>query len=139
VIDRAAETPLTRFRGWLFAASIYNLAWGIGVILFPDALFALLRLPPPRPAAFWQVVGMFVLVYAPAYAWAARRPAAHAHLVLVGALGKTLGPAGLDRVRGASLLQATGALTHTARDVRIRTPRLVRAAIPVSEESHSTG
>lgn len=37
---------------------------------------------------------MFVLVYAPAYLWAARRPAHHRHLIVIGLLGKVLGPIG---------------------------------------------
>jgi hypothetical protein len=37
---------------------------------------------------------MFVLVYAPGYWWAARRPNRHAPIVLIGLLGKVLGPTG---------------------------------------------
>jgi small multidrug resistance pump len=91
--DRAEEV-LARFRPWLAAAAIYNLLWGFLTIVMPDALFRFLRMPPPSYLALWQVVGMFVLVYAPAYGWAARRPSAHGHLILVGMLGKILGPLG---------------------------------------------
>ena len=89
-----AEKVLTRFRPWLVAAAIYNLLWGSFIIVFPDALFRFLRMSPPSYLPLWQVVGMFVLVYAPAYGWAARRPSAHGHLILVGMLGKILGPLG---------------------------------------------
>jgi small multidrug resistance pump len=89
-----AEDALGRFRPWLYAAAIYNLLWGSITILVPDALFQLLRMPPPLYPPLWQVVGMFVLVYAPAYVWAARRPSLHGHLILVGMLGKVLGPVG---------------------------------------------
>jgi hypothetical protein len=91
--DRAEEA-LARFRPWLAAAAIYNLLWGSINIVFPDALFRFLRMPSPSYLALWQVVGMFVLVYAPAYGWAARRPSAYGHLILVGMLGKILGPIG---------------------------------------------
>ena len=91
--DRAKE-DLTRFRPWFYAAAIYNLVWGLIVVLFPNALFQILHMPLPSYPAFWQVVGMFVLVYAPGYAWAARRPQDHAHLILIGMLGKVLGPIG---------------------------------------------
>jgi hypothetical protein len=37
---------------------------------------------------------MFVLVYAPAYWWAGRYPARHPHLIMIGLLGKLLGPLG---------------------------------------------
>lgn len=89
-----AEKVLTRFRPWLVAAAIYNLLWGSFTIVFPDALFRFLRMSPPSYLPLWQVVGMFVLVYAPAYGWAARRPSAHGHLILVGMSGKILGPIG---------------------------------------------
>lgn len=89
-----AEKALARFRPWLAAAAIYNLLWGSFTIVFPDALFRLLSMSSPSYPPLWQVVGMFVLVYAPAYGWAARRPSAHGHLILVGMLGKILGPIG---------------------------------------------
>lgn len=91
--DRAEEA-LAHFRPWLYAAAIYNLLWGSLTILFPEALFRLLHMPLPSYLPLWQGVGMFVLVYAPGYAWAARRPSRHGHLVLVGMLGKILGPLG---------------------------------------------
>jgi len=89
-----AEKTLVRFRPWLYAAALYNLLWGALTIFFPDALFRLLHLPLPSYPPLWQVVGMFVLVYAPGYAWAARRPSRHGHLILLGMLGKVLGPMG---------------------------------------------
>ncbi len=41
-----AEEALARFRPWLAAAAIYNLLWGSITIVFPDALFRFLRMPP---------------------------------------------------------------------------------------------
>lgn len=86
--------PFARYRPWFAAAALYNLLWGLAAILQPRLLFDLLGLPIPTPLPIWQVVGMFVLVYAPAYAWAARDPYAHRHLILIAALGKILGPIG---------------------------------------------
>lgn len=83
-----------RYRPWLYAAAAYNLVWGTVVSLFPASLFSLIGVPPPNYLPLWQVVGMFVLVYAPAYWWAGRDPFRHRHLVLIGLLGKVLGPAG---------------------------------------------
>jgi len=37
---------------------------------------------------------MFVLVFAPAYWWAARYPERHPHFIVIGMLGKLLGPIG---------------------------------------------
>jgi len=86
--------PLVRYRPWLYAAALYNLVWGTLNGLFPGAFFKLVGMPPPNYLPLWQVVGMFVLVYAPGYWWAARHPSRHRHLVLIGLLGKILGPLG---------------------------------------------
>lgn len=86
--------PLARYRPWFYAAAIYNLAWGVAAVLWPEALFTLVGMPPPNYLPFWQLVGMFVLVFAPAYWWAARAPFRHRHLILIGLLGKVLGPTG---------------------------------------------
>ena len=48
----------------------------------------------PLHPSLWRVVGMFVLVYALAYWWAARRPAYFRHFILIGFLGKVLGTVG---------------------------------------------
>ncbi len=82
------------YRPWFYAAALYNLAWGAINIIFPHALFDVLGIDRPSYTPLWQVVGMFVLVYAPAYWWAARRPAAHRHIIAIGFLGKILGPIG---------------------------------------------
>ena len=92
VID--PEASLARYRPWFYAAALYNLAWGSLNIFFPQLFFRLIDVPAPNYPAVWQVVGMFVLVYAPAYWWAAREPARHRHLILIGLLGKLLGPIG---------------------------------------------
>jgi hypothetical protein len=85
---------LDRYRHWFYAAAIYNLVWGSVNALSPGLVFRLLRLPPPKDPPYWQVVGMFVLVYAPGYWWAGRYPERHRHLILIGLLGKLLGPIG---------------------------------------------
>ena len=89
-----AHSQLRKYRPWFYAAALYNFLWGSWTVLFPGQLFAWLGLPAPQPLAFWQVVGMFVLVYAPAYYWAGRRPERGQALILIGLLGKLLGPAG---------------------------------------------
>jgi len=89
----AADT-LARYRPWFYAAALYNLVWGVVNIIFPELFFRLVGMVPPSYPPLWQVVGMFVLVYAPAYWWAARFPARHRHLIVIGLLGKLLGPLG---------------------------------------------
>jgi hypothetical protein len=88
------DAALARYRPWFYAAALYNLVWGAVNILFPELFFKLVGMAPPSYPPLWQVVGMFVLVYAPAYWWAARFPARHRHLIVIGLLGKLLGPLG---------------------------------------------
>src|SRR5207302_10946789 len=57
-------------------------------------LFGILGMPAPNYLPLWQVVGMFVLVFAPGYWWAARDPFRHRHLIAIGLLGTMLGPVG---------------------------------------------
>jgi len=92
--DTDADSKLNRYRSWFYAAALYNSVWGVTVILFPNLLFDLIGMNRPIPQALWQVVGMLVLVYAPAYWWAARRPAYFRHLILIGFLGKVFGIVG---------------------------------------------
>ena len=90
----ANEPAFERYRPWLRAAAVYNLVWGSSTVIVPTFPFHALGLPAPEPPAIWQVVGMFVLLYAPAYWWASEDPYRHRHLVLLGLAGKTLGPLG---------------------------------------------
>ncbi len=78
----------------LNAAAVYNLAWGLFVILFPLVPFQLAGMKPPNYPALVQCLGMIVGVYGIGYALAARDPATRWPLVLVGLLGKIFGPIG---------------------------------------------
>jgi hypothetical protein len=80
--------------GVLWTAAIYNLAWGGFVILFPDLPFRWAGLELPNYPEIWQCVGMVVGVYGVGYAIAAGNPMRHWPIVLVGLLGKLLGPIG---------------------------------------------
>ncbi len=90
----ADSSALQRYRGWFYAAAAYNAVWGGLVILFPRLLFDLIHAPAPNYLPLWQVVGMFVLVYAPGYFWAARFPERYPALIVIGLLGKIAGPLG---------------------------------------------
>ncbi|MBL0926337.1 MAG: alkyl hydroperoxide reductase [Phycisphaerales bacterium] len=80
----------------LYAAAAYNLAWGVFVILFPMKLFEWSGVSPPlNYPEIWQCVGMIVGVYGVGYWCAARDPLRHWPIVLVGFLGKVLGPIGM--------------------------------------------
>ena len=78
----------------LFLAALYNLGWGFFVVVFPNALFRWLNLPSPQPLWIWQCLGMVIGVYGVGYSVAARDPIRHWAIVLVGLLGKILGPLG---------------------------------------------
>jgi small multidrug resistance pump len=85
---------VTKYRPWLTAAALYNLTWGTLVVLFPASYLRVIGVAIPEDLMLWRVIGMFVLVFAPGYWWAGRDPARHAHMVLIGLIGKTLGPLG---------------------------------------------
>ncbi len=79
---------------WLWAAGVYNIAWGGIVVLFPALLFDLVGMEQPRYPQLWQCVGMIVGVYGVGYIIAARDHRRHWPIVLVGLLGKVFGPLG---------------------------------------------
>ena len=87
----------------LYAAAVYNLVWGAWVVLFPNHFFDLVGMERPVHPSIWQCVGMIVGVYGIGYALAARNPLIHWPIVLVGLLGKLLGPIGY--VDGALIRQ----------------------------------
>jgi small multidrug resistance pump len=88
-----ANQPAWMF-SWLMAAGIYNLVWGAITILFPMSLFDLTAAVRPNYPEIWQCVGMIVGVYGVGYIIAAYDAMRHWPIVLVGLLGKILGPIG---------------------------------------------
>ncbi len=88
------STPVWMQRTLLFAG-IYNILWGAWAVLFPNAQFDWLGMPPPNYPQFWQCIGMIVGVYGLGYAIASTNPARHWPIVLVGFLGKIFGPLGM--------------------------------------------
>ena len=85
----------TRTSRVLIAAGIYNLLWGTFVILRPEALFRWAGVEPlPNSPELWQCMGMVIGVYGVGYLIAAFDPVRHWPIVLVGLLGKVLGPIG---------------------------------------------
>ena len=88
--------PTSALGFWLFAAGLYNLAWGAWVVLAPDSLFTLVGMDPLTGAGrgIWQCLGMVIGVYGIGYLCAAGDPVRHWPIVLVGFLGKIFGPIG---------------------------------------------
>lgn len=79
----------------LLSAGIYNMVWGALVIVLPHLFFDWVGMPRQQLPEIWQGVGMIVGVYGVGYAIAAFDPARHWPIVLVGFLGKVLGPIGV--------------------------------------------
>lgn len=81
-------------RATLVIAGVYNLLFGIVVVLQPNLFFERIGIQTPIYPAIWQCVGMIVGVYGVGYLIAANNPARHWPIVLVGLLGKLFGPIG---------------------------------------------
>ena len=83
-------------RHWLIAAGLYNLVWGITVILLPDLPFKLFGMQPLSDPgrAIWQCLGMVIGGYGIGYLAASGNPVRHWPIVLVGFIGKICGPIG---------------------------------------------
>jgi hypothetical protein len=83
-------------RLWLAAAGVYNLVWGVAVVVAPDAGFRLMGVAPldGTGRAIWQCLGMVIGVYGLGYLAASTDPLRHWPIVLVGFLGKIFGPIG---------------------------------------------
>ena len=110
-----------RFRPWFYAAAVYNLVWGTTFVLAPGPVVRALGVSQPDIAPSniiaWRVVGMLVLVYAPAYWWAARSPSRHAHLIAIATLGKLLGPLGFAWAAATGALPLRFGLTIVTNDL----------------------
>lgn len=79
----------------LRGAGIYNLLWGTVAILAPRTMLGTLGITTDAVGlAFWQCLGMVIGVYGIGYWIAARDPVEQWPIVLVGLLGKVLGPIG---------------------------------------------
>lgn len=80
-------------RSILFFAAVYNLVWGLWVSIFPECI--LFETPAsPFLLVILQCIGMLVGVYGIAYWLASQDPVRNWALVLVGLIGKVLGPIG---------------------------------------------
>ena len=77
----------------LFTAAVYNLCWGALISVYPQILL----FGNPTSAfiiILLKCIGMLVGVYGVAYYFASKDPVRYWPLVLVGFLGKLLGPPG---------------------------------------------
>ena len=98
-------------------AAVYNLVWGAWVVLFPNHLFDLTGIDRPNYPGIWQCVGMIVGVYGIGYWIAASDFVRHWPIVMVGFLGKILGPIGFLQSAVSGLLPWSWGLTILFNDV----------------------
>ena len=75
-------------------AAVYNILWGIWVVIFPNQFFELIGMQPVNHTFIWQCLGMIVGVYGLGYWWASFDYLRHWPIVAIGLLGKILGPVG---------------------------------------------
>ena len=78
----------------LRAAAIYNICWGAVVVLFPNLFFDLFALPHINYPFVMSGLGMCIGLYGYGYWAVANDPRRYPQIVLIGLLGKVLGPIG---------------------------------------------
>ena len=78
----------------LFLAALYNVVWGGIAAIAPVEMLAFVGISSPRYAELWQCIGMFVALYGVGYWFASTDPVRYWPFVLIGLLGKVLGPIG---------------------------------------------
>jgi len=80
---------------WMFRiAAVYNLCWGVAMILFPNLIFTLCGLPPLNYPFVMSGLGLGVGLFGYGYWMVARDLRRNLHVAIIGFLGKTLGPIG---------------------------------------------
>lgn len=115
--SRSKDHPQAWARRWLIAGGVYNLAWGAFVIVAPGAMFGWFDMAPMVYPEIWQCVGMIVGVYGVGYLIAARDHRRHWPIVLVGLLGKILGPIGFTVALARGVFPPEFALTIVTNDL----------------------
>lgn len=88
------QKPSMWMRAVLWAAALYDLLWGAWVVLHPEGPFRLVGMAPPAHLDMWQQFGLAVGIGGVGYAIASTNPIRHWPIVLIGFIGKVLGPFG---------------------------------------------
>jgi hypothetical protein len=76
------------------AAAVYNVFWGVAVTLFPNLFFDIFGLPPINYPFVMSGLGMCIGLYGYGYWVVAQDLGRYPQLVIIGFLGKALGPIG---------------------------------------------
>jgi hypothetical protein len=75
-------------------AAVYNVCWGIAMILFPNLLFEFFGLPPLNYPFVMSGLGLCIGLFGYGYWVVAGDLRAYPQMVVIGFLGKALGPIG---------------------------------------------
>lgn len=107
--------------GWmkpvLISAGVYNILWGAVTVFFPRFYFSFSNMPDTNYPEIWQCVGMIVGVYGIGYIIAAFDPYKHWPIILVGLLGKILGPIGYLNALAAGRFTLTAGIVNIFNDI----------------------
>jgi len=82
------------FRNVFHVAAVYNIVWGAVVVLFPNLVFQIFGLPPINYPFAMSGLGMCIGLYGYGYWAVAQDLRRYPQLVVIGFLGKVLGPIG---------------------------------------------
>lgn len=112
---------MTAFPKWmkfvLIAAGIYNIVWGAITVVYPEFYFEFASMQANNYPEIWQCVGMIVGVYGIGYIIAAYNPYMHWPIILVGLLGKILGPIGYLNALNKGTFTLRAGLTNITNDL----------------------
>lgn len=115
----AEPVPLRRrrlHRAVFTAAGIYNLAWGIAVVLDPQWFFRFAGMAPLNHPDVFACLGMVIGLYGVLYLDVARRPEGGWLVAAVGLLGKVLGPLGIAMLIARGAWPLSSAVVCVAND-----------------------
>lgn len=101
----------------LILAGIYNLLWGLITVIVPDLYFNISGMQTNNYPEIWQCVGMIVGVYGIGYLIAAFDPYKHWPIILVGLLGKVLGPFGFINAYYKGTFTLAAGITNITNDL----------------------
>lgn len=82
------------YRLFFALAAVYNIAFGVAGVIFPQWFFDLFRMARPQYPATWQVLAMVLGLYGLGYAYAAFRLEHAVPWIAIGLAGKVFGPIG---------------------------------------------
>jgi len=106
-----------RHRAVFAAAGIYNIAWGLFTVAFPQWLFAFAGMPRANHPQAFATLGMVVGLYGVLYLSVAAYPEHGWLCAAVGLTGKILGPIGLFQLIASGTLPPATIIICLTKDI----------------------